>query len=210
MQQPPGFVKPGEENKVCLLKRSIYGLKQASRQWHKKFDEHVLSNGFKRSRYDECVYIKKRGGVVVAYLLLYVDDILVAGECKKEIQRVKDDLSKAFDMKDLGSASRILGMDIVRDRSKKEIWLNQSDYVDRVIEKFKMEEIKGVGTPLALHFRLSKQQTPESDEERQEMQVIPYANIVGSIMYAMISTRPDVAQAISVTSRFMADHGKQH
>ncbi|KAL1536502.1 hypothetical protein AAHA92_29144 [Salvia divinorum] len=210
MQQPPGFVKPGEENKVCLLKKSIYGLKQASRQWHKKFDEHVLSNGFRRSRYDECVYIKKKGGVVVAYLLLYVDDMLVAGESMREVQKVKDDLSKAFEMKDLGCACRILGMNIVRDRSKKEIWLNQTDYVSRVIERFKMEETKEVGTPMALHFRLSKQQAPESEEEKEEMQLIPYANIVGSIMYVMISTRPDVAQAISVTSRFMADHGKQH
>ena len=114
MQQPPGFIRPGDENKVCLLKRSIYGLKQASRQWHKKFDEHILSHGFTR-----CVYIKKVGGAVVAYLLLYVDDMLVAGECKKEVEKVKRDLSKVFEMKDLGCAARILGMDIVRDRSKK-------------------------------------------------------------------------------------------
>lgn len=84
------------------------------------------------------------------------------------------------------------------------------DYVSRVIERFNMEEVREVGTPMAQHFRLSKQQTPESEKEREEMQLIPYANIVGSIMYDMISTRPDVAQAISVTSRFMADHGKQH
>ena len=83
MQQPPGFVKPGEENKVCLMKRSIYGLKQASRQWHRMFDEQILANGFKRSCYDECVYIKEEGGAMVAYLLLYVDDMLVAGSSKE-------------------------------------------------------------------------------------------------------------------------------
>ncbi|XP_042016432.1 secreted RxLR effector protein 161-like [Salvia splendens] len=81
---------------------------------------------------------------------------------------------------------------------------------------------KAVGTPMGRQFKLSSQQKPESEsederkpeseseDERKEMQVIPYANIVGSIMYAMISTRPDLAQAISVTSRFMADHGRQH
>lgn len=104
MSQPEGFIKPGMENKVCLLKKSIYGLKQASRQWHKKFDDHVLRNGFVRSKYDECVYIKKKKGVAVAYLLLYVDDMLVAGASKQEVQKVKDDLSSAFDMKDLGGA----------------------------------------------------------------------------------------------------------
>ena len=73
-----------------------------------------------------------------------------------------------------------------------------------------MEEAKEVGTPLALHFKLSKQQIPKSEEVKQEMQLTPYANVVGSIMYAMIGTRPYVAQAISVLSRFMADHGKHH
>ena len=102
MCQPEGFVKSGMENKVCLLKKSLYGLKQASRQWHRKFDNHMLKNGFIRSKYDECVYIKKRKGVPVAYLLLYVDDMLVAGSSKEEIQRIKDDLSSTFDMKDLG------------------------------------------------------------------------------------------------------------
>ena len=210
MQQPPGFVKAGEENKVCLLKRSIYGLKQSSRQWHKKFDEHILKNGFTRSLYDECVYIKRRGGAVVAYLLLYVDDMLVAGKCMEEIDRVKDDLSKAFEMKDLGSAARILGMSIVRNRIRKEIWLNQSDYISKVIERFKMKDTKIAATPMGQHFKLSNEQRPTNDEEREEMKLIPYANIVGSIMYAMISTRPDVAHAISVTSRFMANHGRHH
>ena len=146
----------------------------------------------------------------MAYLLLYVDDMLVAGACKKEVQRVKDDLNSTFDMKDLGAAGRILGMSIVRNREKKEIWLNQADYINKLVEKYKMGDVKATRTPLAQHFKLSIQQKPSNERERQEMQAIPYANIVGSIMYAMISTRPDIAQAISVTSRFMADHGRQH
>ena len=80
----------------------------------------------------------------------------------------------------------------------------------KIIERFNMKDTKAVGTPMGQHFKLSSQQKPSSQEEREEMQSIPYANIVGSIMYAMISTRSDVAQAISVTSRFMADHGRQH
>lgn len=191
MQQPPGFVKPGEEHKVCLLKKSIYGLKQASRQWHIKFDEHILANGFKRSCYDECVYIKEEGGAVVAYLLLYVDDMLVAGSSKEVVQRVKKILSEAFEMKDLGVAGRILGMSIVRDRSKRQIWLSQQDYIGKIVKKFKMEGAKEVGTPMGQQFKLSSQQRPETEVERREMHLIPYANIVGSIMYAMISTRPD-------------------
>lgn len=99
---------------MFLLKKSVHGLKQASRQRHRKFDKHVLRNGFVRSKYDGYVYIKRKKGVVVDYLLLNVDDMLVAGASKQEVQRVKDDLSSVFDMKDLGGAKRILGMNIVR------------------------------------------------------------------------------------------------
>ena len=81
-----------------MLKRSIYGLKQAIRKWHKRFGNHMVSCGFEKSLYDEdeCVYIKRKHGVPVAYLLLYVDDMLLAGACKKELQSIKNDLTAAF------------------------------------------------------------------------------------------------------------------
>ena len=151
-----------------------------------------------------------RGRMGCLLLIFYVDDMLLAGACKKELQSVKDDLKAAFDMKDLGPAKRILGMIIVRDRQRKLIWLTQHDYVSRVLKRFKMENAKETATPLAQHFKLSIEQRPKSEAEAAEMQRIPYANIVGSIMYAMISTRPDVAQSISVISRFMANHGRHH
>lgn len=90
MVQPEGFEVKGSEDKVCLLKRSIYGLKQSSWQWYRKFDTHMSDIGFKKSAYDGCVYIKYNSeGVGIAYLVLYVDDMLVAAENLKEIQNVK-------------------------------------------------------------------------------------------------------------------------
>lgn len=117
-------------------------MKQASRQWHKCFDDHVLKCGFDKSLYDECVYIKRKNGVPVAYLLLYVHDMLLAGSCKSELQAVKDDLMVVFDMKDLGPAKRILGMNIIKDRPRKLIWLSQHDYVARLLQRFKMDNVK--------------------------------------------------------------------
>ena len=210
MCQPEGFIKPGMENKVCLLKKSIYGLKQASRQWHMKFYEHMLKSGFLTSKYDECVYIKSQGGAVVAYLLLYVDHMLLAGSCNIEVQKVKKDLKAAFDMKDLGPAKQILEMTIHRDRSKKRIWLTQAGYVSRVMKKFHMENVKEVSIPMGQHYKLSIDQRPKNEAEEEEMQQIPYASMIGSIMYAMISTRPNIAQVVSVTNRFMSSYGKEH
>ncbi|KAK2414224.1 cysteine-rich RECEPTOR kinase [Trifolium repens] len=148
MQQPEGFVE--DKSKVCLLKKSLYGLKQSPRQWYRRFDEFLLKGGFVRSNYDSCVYMMKRNEKVILYLLLYVDDILMASSDKHEIQRLKEMLNGEFEMKDLGSAKRILGMDILRDRSKGELFLSQHDYLKKVVERFRMSDSKVVNTPLGL------------------------------------------------------------
>ena len=210
MVQPKGFEKAGEEQKVCLLKKSLYGLKQSSRQWNLKFHEHMMAMKFERSSFDSCVYVKKRGKEIIAYLLLYVDDILLAGSHKKEIQLIKDDLRLKFDMKDLGEAKRILGMDIFRDRKRRVLRLVQADYVSKVISRYQMTDARSVSIPLANHFKLSREQMPKTEEDKREMSRIPYANIVGSVMYLMICSRPDVAHAISVASRYMSDPGREH
>lgn len=134
MVQPRGFEKPGEEQKVCLLKKSLYGLKQSNRQWNIKFHEHMVAMGFERSSFDSCVYLKRKGEEIMAYLLLYVDHILLADSSKKELQLVKEDLKVKFDMKDLGEAKRILGMDIYRDRKRRKLKLFQADYINKVIK----------------------------------------------------------------------------
>lgn len=210
MSQPEGFTVPGSEGKVCRLKKSLYGLKQSSRQWYKRFDDHMIKSGFRRSLYDSCVYIKERDGKAVAYLLLYVDDMLIAGADKEVIADIKADLRRDFEMKELGDARRILGMDITRDRVKGELRLQQTEYVKKLLKKFQIESAKDVNVPFAQHFKLSMEQCPENDEERTEMSRIPYSNIVGSIMYSMICSRPDVAHSVSVSSRFMSNYGRQH
>ena len=124
MDQPEGFIVPGKENYVCKLKKSLYGLKQSPRQWYKRFDSFMLLNGFKRSEYDSCVYIKIVEGSPI-YLLLYVDDMLIAAKSRKEITTVKKLLSSEFDMKDLGAAKKILSMKITRDRKSSLLFLSQ-------------------------------------------------------------------------------------
>ena len=106
MAQPEGFIERGLEDNVCLLKKSLYGLKQSPRQWYLKFDEFMISHGYCISQFDSCVYYKflsSSGGI---YLLLYVDDILIACKQKEEIQKLKVELSTEFEMKDLGAATK--------------------------------------------------------------------------------------------------------
>nr|GFB11830.1 retrotransposon protein, putative, Ty1-copia subclass [Tanacetum cinerariifolium] len=118
MEQPEGFVNPKYSNRVRKLKRSIYGLKQASRQWNKRFDDEIKKFGFTQNRDEPCVYIKASGSSIT-FLILYVDDILLMGNSIPMLQSVKTYLVKCFAMKDLGEAAYILGIKIYRDRSKR-------------------------------------------------------------------------------------------
>ncbi|KAL5764025.1 hypothetical protein ACOSQ2_016619 [Xanthoceras sorbifolium] len=209
MRQPEGFKEAGKENLVCRLKKSLYGLKQAPRQWYKKFDSFMSSSGFTRCQADHCCYIKRFDNSFII-LLLYVDDMLVAGSDMQEIMNLKRELSKQFAMKDLGAAKQILGMRIKRDTKSGTLLLSQAEYIKKVLSRFNIQDAKPVSTPLGIHFRLSKEQSPKTEEERTHMAKVPYASAIGSLMYAMVCTRPDIAQAVGVVSRYMNNPGKIH
>ncbi|RVW39505.1 Retrovirus-related Pol polyprotein from transposon TNT 1-94 [Vitis vinifera] len=110
----------------------------------------------------------------------------------------------------LGAAKQIIGMRIIRDKANGTLKLSQSEYVKKVLSRFNMNEAKPVSTPLGSHFKLSKEQSPKTEEERDHMSKVPYASAIGSLMYAMVCTRPDIAHAVGVVSRFMSRPGKQH
>ncbi|GKB82687.1 retrovirus-related pol polyprotein from transposon TNT 1-94 [Tanacetum coccineum] len=207
MRQPPGYE---QGNNVCLLKKSLYGLKQSPRQWYRRFDEYMLSNGFKRSSYDSCVYYRSYAPGEYIYLLLYVDDMLIACKSKAEIGSTKSLLKKEFDMKKLGEAKKILGIEIVRDRSRKIMRVSQSRYVSKILNNFRIDNEKSVKMPLGGHFKLSLKDCPIRDCDVERMSKVSYAKAVGSLMYLMVCMRPDIAYAVSVVSRYLADSDKNH
>ncbi|KAJ9567120.1 hypothetical protein OSB04_003086 [Centaurea solstitialis] len=209
MEQPEGFVDPKNPNKVCKLLKSIYGLKQASRSWNLHFDERIKEFGFTKSEFEPCVYTKFSGSIVT-FLVLYVDDILLIGKDVPTLQSVKSWLSKCFQMKDLGEAAYILGIKIYRNRSKRLIGLSQSTYIDKILKKFRMDESKKGFIPMQHGIVLSKTQCPVSSQDQDKMKSVPYASAIGSIMYAMLCTRPDVAYSVSVTSRYQQNPGEPH
>eukprot|EP00253_Pinus_taeda_P030085 PITA_30085 len=210
MEQPEGFVQHRNAKFVCRLKKSLYGLKQSPRQWYKKFDSFMLSQKYVRSEYDHCVYFKQLNNGMFIILVLYVDDMLLASKSIEEINRLKTQMARTFDMKDLGAARQILGMEIFRDRSNGKLWLSQQKYVEKILLRFGMNNVKPVSIPLASHFKLSSSLCPNTDEEKDYMSRIPYANVVGCLMYAMVCTRPDISHAVGVVSRYMANPGKEH
>ncbi|GJZ49158.1 retrotransposon protein, putative, ty1-copia subclass [Tanacetum coccineum] len=177
MRQPSGYE---QGNKVCLLKKSLYGLKQLPRQWYKRFDEYMLKNGFKGSSYDSCVYYRSYAPGEYIYLLLYVDDMLIACKSKAEIGSTKYLLKKEFDIKELGEAKKIL------------------------------DNGKSVKMPLGGNFKLLLKDCSVRDCDVERMSKVPYENAVGSLIYLMVCTRPDIAYVVSVVSRYLANPSKNH
>ena len=117
MGQPEGFSIKGKEHMVCRLKKSIYGLKQASRQWYLKFNDIITSFGFKENTVDRCIYMKVSGSKFI-FLVLYVDDILLAANNLGLLHETKKFLSKNFEMKDMGEATYVIAIEIFPDRSQ--------------------------------------------------------------------------------------------
>ena len=188
MEQPEGFVVDSKSNLVCKLKKSL----------------------FDRSIKDACVYFKKLKNDCWVYLLLHVDDMLVASKDKNETNKLKLSLKSKFETKNLGEERRIFSMETVRDRKHFELKLTQKEYIEKVLCRFSMENAKASYTPLPLHMKLSNKGSPILEEDKTYMAKVPYASAVGSLMYAMVCTGPDIANAIGMVSRYMANPGKSH
>ncbi|KAL0444613.1 UNVERIFIED_CONTAM: Retrovirus-related Pol polyprotein from transposon RE2 [Sesamum latifolium] len=165
---------------LAIAAWSIYGLKQASRSWNTHFDEVIRGYDFIKNDYDPCVY-KKISGSSVAYIVFYVDDILLIGNDVKMLGDIKAWLSTQFSMKDMGEASYILGIKIYMDRSRRMLGLTQSSYIEKVLKRFRMEHSKRGVLPTRHGIKLSKKQSPKTDEELKRMSDIPYASAVESI-----------------------------
>jgi len=141
-------------------------------------------------------------------IAIYVDDMIIVAN--RSLNDFKRKIMNRFKMKDLGEISYCLGIEILRDRSKQSIKFCQSKYVNNMLSKFKMTECKSVRTPQEVGLQLSNSMCPSTVEETNEMINVPYREAVGSLIYAMLGTRPDIAQSCSEVSRYMSNPGQTH
>ncbi|GKF08912.1 retrovirus-related pol polyprotein from transposon TNT 1-94, partial [Tanacetum coccineum] len=158
---------------------------------------------FLHGNLEEVIYMKQLPGYEQ-------DDMLIACKSKAEIGPTKSLLKKKFDMKELEEAKKILGKEIVRDRSRKILRVSQSRYVSKILNNFRIDNGKSVKMPLGGHFKLSLKDCPVRDYDIERMSKVSNVNAVGSLMYLMVCTRPDMAYAVSVVSRYLANPGKNH
>nr|KAJ0217072.1 hypothetical protein LSAT_V11C300142760 [Lactuca sativa] len=201
MKQPEGFVMPGNEHKVCKLKKSLYGLKQAPKQWHQKFDDVVLSNGFALNQADKCVYSKFDTFGKGVMICLYVDDMLTFGTNLEEVDKTKKFLSSSFDMKDIGEAGVILGIRIRKGNNG--ISISQSHYIEKILKKFNFKNCSPVITPIDPSLKL----LPNKGSPVSQLE---YSRAIGCLMYAMTSTRLDIAYVVGRLSRYTSNPSSHH
>jgi hypothetical protein len=197
-----GFTTKGDRS-VCKLRKTLYGLKQAPRAWYFRLKDELAKLGFHPSGADASLYIRKEKEGVT-YILAHVDDMLVAGK-KAATQQIKEYLSKVFQIRDLGSVTFFLGMEIQRDKSKGLLKLSQAKAVGQIVNQYGQAGCKSRSTPLNSGISLSPK-----IEEQDEFDASKYRTLVGSLLYVANCTRPDIAYAVGLLCRFMSKPGKEH
>jgi hypothetical protein len=201
MDQLDGFLANGQEGKVCKLLKSLYGLKQALKQWHEKFNKTLTPASFVVNEADKCGYYRYVGGEGVI-LCLYVDDILIFGSNINMIKEVKDFLSSNFEMKDLCEADVILNIKLLREGNDG-VTLVQSHHVKKVLSRFGYSDYTPAPTPYDPSVLLRKNRRIAQDQLR-------YSQIIGLLMYLASAMRLDISFAMSKLNRFVLSPGDDH
>ncbi|KIN98729.1 hypothetical protein M404DRAFT_31056 [Pisolithus tinctorius Marx 270] len=200
LRPPLGF--PPDSNKVWWLLQALYGLKQAPKSWYSRLQTVFESLGFTRSQADHSLFFKVENGILIV-VAVYIDDKLILSKCCTTIEHVKAQLSQEYEMKDLGEARWILGMEILRDCDKGIIQLSQKRYVKNILECFGMSKGRAVATPIEPNLKLEKLEIPEADTKS-------YQGALRALMYAMLATRPDLAFTVGMLSHHAACPGHEH
>ena len=200
MEAPPGFTSGFSENEGCRLRKALYGLKQSPRAWFGRFTSAMKKFDYRQRNSDHTLFLKRRGGRTTC-LIIYVDDMIITGDDRDEIANLKGKLFQEFEMKDLGRLKYFLGIEVLR--SNKGIFISQRKYVLDLLTETGMLDCKPIETPMMMNHGL---QMIEGGKLADRMQ---YQRMVGKLIY-LAHTRPDIAYAVGVVSRFMHRPQVQH
>lgn len=203
MLQPPGF--EDGTGRVCRLVHSLYGLKQSGRAWYFKLREVLESYGFKQVAIEHCLYIRERNGHT-QILSSWIDDLMLFGDDSDDTNEIKELLKKEFEVHDLGEPRLLIGKEILRDHQNQTLILSQKNYIRKIIEKHGMKDANPVSTPMDPNITLLKRETPNTDARSSLL----YATAIGSLMYAAVGTRVDIAYAVQNLSQFTQNPGPEH
>lgn len=201
MEIPDGFDINIKENSVLKLNKSLYGLKQSSRCWNEKFVKFLKDFNLNDIQSEKCVFT----GIVLGYkvfLAIYVDDGLIMSENKASILAVLNYLEKHFEIT-TDEANEFLGMELLRDRKKRFLKISQAGYITKILEKFNMLDANPVSVPAEPGLYLQKC-------NKDIKKILPYREIIGSLLFVSRICRPDIEFAVNYASQFLDSHDSEH
>lgn len=200
MRQPEGYVGEDSE-KIWLLKKGLYGLKQSGRVWNDLLDSFNTANEMQKSNADPCIYFGKSNGKLFL-IAIYVDDtIMIADFSDPRMEDLKNQFKEMFTMDDMGAVNQLLGWKVTKDRSKRELYISQAKFIGIIIRKFKIEDCNTAQIPLQPNWNPSL--TPLNTS-------FPYREVVGWLMYVMLGSRPDIAISVGILSRNLEHPSEEH
>ena len=204
MHQPQGFIKQGEEHLVCKLEKSLYGLKQSGRVWHNTLKGELMKLGFKSGDADPTIFFQYGDHSSIAIAGWYVDDGLLASNSNISMDQMITDISGSFDIQDLGEPECLLGIRIIRNKELGIIHISQPSYIDIIARRFNILPGKLISSPMSSSIILR----PSSDNDN--LTVLPYASLTGSINYCAIATRPDISYATNKCAQLTSKPRMEH
>lgn len=193
MYQPEGFIDPAKPTFVCKLNKALYGLKQAPRAWFDKLRTTLISWGFKNAKCDSSLFFFNNGDLVI-FVLIYVDDMIVTGNCSKSLQKLTQDLHKLFALKDLGDLHLFLGIEV--KRTPDGLLLTQTRYIEKLLKKTGMENANPCFTPAVGNKQMSHEDGDPLENPTE------YRSLIGALQY-VVHTRPDLAFTVNRLSQFL-------
>jgi len=211
MHHPPGYKVPNAGTRVLRLIKTLYGLKQSGRRWYQKLTSVFIKLGFKQCAVDQAVYYRVvvvKGKLTI--VVVHVDDCSIVATTLRLIEELKAGLREHFKVTDLGELHWMLSIEIKRDRPSQVVHLSQRLYIDAILHRYNLADLKPLSTPMDHQVRLSSEQVPASAAECAMMCDVPYREAVGALNWAALATRPDITFAVATVARFAANPGPAH
>jgi len=200
MDQPISFQSQDHPEYMCKLRKALYGLKQAPRAWYGKIVEFLTRSGYLVTSADASLFIKAKGEKL-AIVLVYVNDLIITGDCEEEIFRTKENLSIRFQMKELGQLNHFLVIEV--DHTQEGIFLHQQKYSKDLLKKFGMLKCKPISAPMEPNTKICAHEGKVLEDATM------YRQLMGTLIYLTL-TRPDISFAVGVTSHYMQNPKKPH
>ena len=215
---PEGTKLATNDDGIYKLRKPLYGLKQASRNWNNDINQYLIDNGFTRLEADPCIYVKNTETVVngnknTKYLMvaLYVDDLLIAGSTKNMVTQLETIFEAKYKMKKLNVIKQLFGMGIFHDKIRNTIYITQQQYIECLVELFSKYGLSEFRTPMDERQHYSKKQMPQAGSaEALQMATLPYRELIGSLLWISNGTRPDVTYSVNTLTKFTSNPGLIH